>query len=212
MSIIKSIFGVDGKFYDLLEASAQEAKNSAAILERILPRHGTESFDEALADLSLARKKHKRTSRQITEELCRTFVTPMEREDIEALSSALYRITKNVAKIGERLLISPKRVTGEQFMKQIKMIEGAVDSVATMVMCLRKKGDAEKISDTFERLQTIEGEADRLMVELLRELYHGEIDVKSVIILKDIYEIIEKVIDRCRDAGNVVFEVVLKYS
>jgi len=49
-------------------------------------------------------------------------------------------------------------------------------------------------------------------VELLRELYHGEIDVKSVIILKDIYEIIEKVIDRCRDAGNVVFEVVLKYS
>jgi hypothetical protein len=70
----------------------------------------------------------------------------------------------------------------------------------------------EKISDTYERLQTIEGEADRLMVALLRELYHGEIDVRSVVILKDIYELIEKVIDRCRDAGNVVFEVVLKYS
>jgi len=212
MSIIKSIFGRDGRFYDLLEASANEAKNSAALLSRILPLHGTDDFEQTLADLVLVRRKHKRTSQEITELLCKNFVTPMEREDIEALSSALYRITKNVEKIGERLLIIPTHISSEQFSKQIKMIENAAEFVASMVIRLRKKSHVEEISDTYERLQTIEGEADKLMVSLLRELYQGDVEVRAVIILKDLYELFEKVIDRCRDAGNIVFQVVLKYS
>ena len=212
MSIIKSIFGRDGKFYDLLEASANEAKNSAALLSKILQQHGTDDFEQTLADLAQVRRKHKRVSQEITTQLCKNFVTPMEREDIDALSGALYRITKNVEKIGERLLIIPNRISSDQFVKQIKMIENAAASVASMVVRLRKKSHIEEISDTYERLQTIEGEADKLMVELLRELYKGHIDVLSVVILKDLYELYEKVIDRCRDAGNIVFQVVLKYS
>jgi uncharacterized protein Yka (UPF0111/DUF47 family) len=212
MNIIKSIFGRDGKFYDLLETSANEAKNGTVLLSKILPQHGTDGFEQTLADLALVRRKHKRISREITEQLCKNFVTPMEREDIEALSSALYRITKNVEKIGERLLIIPNQISSEQFSQQIKMIESAAEFVGAMVVRLRKKTHIEEISEIYERLQTIEGEADKLMVALLRELYQGEVDVRNVIIFKDLYELFEKVIDRCRDAGNVVFEVVLKYS
>ena len=213
MNILKKIFGRDGKFYDLLEASANDARNSAAILARILPMHGTEGYENAIADLTQARRKHKRTSRGITEQLCRTFVTPLEREDIEALSSALYKISKNIEKIGEHLLIAPSRMSDAQFAIQIKMIEAAVDAVVAMVKGLRNKGDLESISDTYERLQSVEGDADKLMINLLRDLYHREgSDVCSVIALKDLYELLEKVIDRCRDAGNVIFEVVLKYS
>jgi hypothetical protein len=50
------------------------------------------------------------------------------------------------------------------------------------------------------------------MVELLRDLYAGEKDAVSVIALKDLYDLLEKVIDRCRDAGNVIFHIVLKNS
>jgi len=212
MSIIQSIFGRDGKFYDLLEASANEARNSAALLSKVLPQHGTEDFEQTLGDLALVRRKHKRISQEITEQLCKNFVTPMEREDIDALSSALYRITKNVEKIGGRLLIIPNQTLPDQLSRQIKMIENAAELVASMVIRLRKKSQLEEISDTYERLQTVEGEADKLMVALLRELYQGDVEVRNVIILKDLYELFEKAIDRCRDAGNVVFQVVLKYS
>jgi uncharacterized protein Yka (UPF0111/DUF47 family) len=212
MSIIKRIFGLDGKFYDLLEASANEARNGATLLSKILPQHGTENFEQMLADLATVRRKHKRTTQEITTQLCKNFVTPMEREDIEALSGALYRITKNVEKIGERLLIIPHQIAVERFSIQIKMIENASDAVVSMVARLRKKSHGEEISDTYERLQTIEGEADKLMVTLLRDLYRDEVDVRSVVILKDLYELFEKAIDRCRDAGNIVFQVVLKYS
>jgi uncharacterized protein len=47
---------------------------------------------------------------------------------------------------------------------------------------------------------------------LLRDLFHGEYDTKQIIFLRDLYELLEKVIDRCRDAGNIILQVVLKYS
>ena len=212
MNFLQRIFSGDGKFYDLLEASAREAKESASLLASMLSLHGTDEFEGAVANLALVRRKHKKTTQEITEQLCKNFVTPLEREDIEALSSALYRITKNVEKIGERLAICQRLISADKFAKQVKMTEQAAESVAQMVGELRSKPHVEQITDTYERLQTVEGEADKLMVELLRDLYQGSIEAKEVIILKDLYELIEKVVDRCRDAGNVVFQVVLKYS
>jgi uncharacterized protein Yka (UPF0111/DUF47 family) len=63
-----------------------------------------------------------------------------------------------------------------------------------------------------DRLQYVEGEADKLMNELLRDLYSGQFDALRAIVLRDLYELMEKVIDRCRDVGNVVMHIVLKNS
>lgn len=84
--------------------------------------------------------------------------------------------------------------------------------VARMVRELRKKTQGELIKGEYERLQSIEGEADRIMNELLRDLYHGDLEARAVVFWKDIYELLEKAVDRCRDAGFVVFHVVLKNS
>jgi uncharacterized protein Yka (UPF0111/DUF47 family) len=81
-----------------------------------------------------------------------------------------------------------------------------------MVGALRKKPGLEKIQDMQDRLQHIEGDGDRTLMDLLRQLYNGKVEAIEVIILKDLYELLERAIDRCRDAGNVVFQVVLKYS
>src|SRR5438552_918711 len=107
MSALQRIFGRDTKFFDLLEGSAAAAKQSAASLAAVFPKLTGNPAGDVLTDVAQARRKHKRISLQTTEELCKNFVTPLEREDIEALSSALYKITKNVEKIGERMLISP---------------------------------------------------------------------------------------------------------
>jgi len=59
-------------------------------------------------------------------------------------------------------------------------------------------------------LQQLFGKGDRAIVALLQELYSGKYEPMTVIVVKDLYELIEKVIDRCRDAGNVVQQIVLK--
>jgi uncharacterized protein Yka (UPF0111/DUF47 family) len=212
MSALQRIFGRDTKFYDLLESGAAAAKSSTAILVALVPQLTGNPASDVLSELSLARRKHKRISQETTQELCRNFVTPLEREDIEELSAALYKISKNVEKIGERLLIAPSGVDLNLVSRQITMLEKAADVVVTMVNQLRAKRHGEDIRDEYERLQSIEGDADKLMNELLRDLYHGSGDARAVVFWKDLYELLEKGIDRCRDAGYVVFHVALKYS
>jgi uncharacterized protein Yka (UPF0111/DUF47 family) len=212
MSALDRLFGKDTRFYDLLENAAAAARASTQEIAQLIPRLGSGPANDLLTGLAQCRRKHKRLSQDTTEALCKTFVTPLEREDIEALSTALYKITKNVEKIGERLTISPAGIEAERFQRQLKMLEGAADLVVQMVGHLRVKSHGEEIRDEYERLQTIEGDADKLMNDLLRDLYHGTNDPRVVVFLKDLFELIEKGIDRCRDAAYVVFHVALKYS
>jgi uncharacterized protein Yka (UPF0111/DUF47 family) len=212
MSALQRLFGKDTKFYDLLEAGAAAARASTMELVRVVPQLGASPSEDMLSGLSQCRRKHKRVSQDTTEALCKTFVTPLEREDIEALSTALYKISKNVEKIGERLTISPAGVQPDGFQRQLRMLESAADLVVQMVSHLRAKSHGEEIRDEYERLQAIEGDADKLMNALLRDLYHGSVDPRCVVFLKDLFELIEKGIDRCRDAAYVVFHVALKYS
>jgi uncharacterized protein Yka (UPF0111/DUF47 family) len=63
-----------------------------------------------------------------------------------------------------------------------------------------------------DRMQAIESEADRLLLELYRDLYGGRHEPIRILLLKDLFELLEKAIDRCRDAGNVAYQIVLKNS
>ena len=58
----------------------------------------------------------------------------------------------------------------------------------------------------------VESEADKYMNDLLRELYNGKYDALRAMVVRDVYELMEKLVDRCHDAGNVVMQIVLKNS
>jgi uncharacterized protein Yka (UPF0111/DUF47 family) len=209
---LRKLLGKDEKFYDLLEASAEEAKTSTALLARYLQTAGESGQRTNLDDFVLSRRKDKRITSQITEELCRTFVTPLDREDIESLSRALYRIPKGIEKIVERLSIYPGRVPRENFLRQVALLELAADAVIFLVKQLRHGTNLEKIQDANARLQHAEGEADKMMLGFMSDLYHGPYDAKEFVVLRELSEMLERVVDRCRDVGNVVFQIVLKYS
>ncbi len=211
MISFKKLLGKEEKFYDLLEASADEAKASTVLLAKILSQdsHVTAT---SIHEIIQSRRKDKRITQQITEELCKTFVTPLEREDIEALSLALYKIPKTVEKIVERLTICPARVPRESLQKQIVLLEQAIDCVVAMVRQLRKGTQIERIQDDQAKLQFAEGEADKVMLALVKDLYNGPHDAKDVVILMELYDLVEAAIDRARDAGQVVFMIMLKYS
>ena len=211
MISFKKLLGKDEKFYDLLEASAEETRISTDLLVKIL-RNESAAQASSIHDIIQTRRKDKRITQQITEELCKTFVTPFEREDIEALSLALYRIPKTVEKIVERLTICPARVPRESMQRQVALLEEAIEAVVFMVKELRKGIQVDRIQDANNRLQFAEGEADKVMLALLKELYNGPYDAKEVFILRELYDLVETAVDRARDAGQVVFQIMLKYS
>ena len=165
-----------------------------------------------LAVFAESRREDKRITQELTEALSKTFVTPLEREDIQALAASLYKIPKTVEKIGERILISPQDLHGRSFRKQVELLDQAAETVLAMVKQLRKGPDIAKTREMNAHLQAIEGDADKLELELLHDLYHGDYSAKHIIFLGDLYDLLEKVIDRCRDAGNIILQVVLKYA
>ena len=209
MFSLQQLFGKGDKFFDLLEASAEEARSSVQALVRIIK---STAAPPTLEDFVLSRRKEKRIAEEISEQLVNTFITGLEREDIEALSTALYKIPKATEKFAEHYIMGSQHLRGVDFTRQVGMLEQATDAVLAMVKQLRRMQEIEKIKELNERLQVIEGEADKLMLELLRDLFSGKHDPLKVIALKDLYELLEKVIDRCRDAGNVINHIVLKNS
>lgn len=208
MFSLQKLFAKDDKFFELLAASAEESRASVQVLKQVLEKGKT---DLSLDDFAASRRKEKQITAQISELLARTTVTVLDREDVEAISSVLYKIPKTVEKFAERYLISAPQLKGVDFTRQVVLLEKATDTVAAMIKEL-EKSHFEQVNQHNENLQRAEGEADDLMIQLLKELYSGKYPPLTVTIVKDLYELLEKVVDRCRDVGNVVANVVLKHS
>jgi len=209
MFSLQKLLGKDDKFFRLMEGSAEEARNSIRSLAQMLKASDEKRSLDALTE---ARRNEKRITMELSEHLSRTFVTPLEREDIQALAEALYKIPKTIEKFSERFLFGGEHVRNMPLGKQLAMLEKAGDTVVSLVKELRKGVNLERVKAQNDELQRIEGDADNLMLDVLRDLYNGDHSAMRVIVLKDLYELLEKVFDRCRDVGNIVFHIVLKHS
>src|SRR5436309_3305216 len=135
MFSIQKFFSHDQKFFDLLEASADETRASTQLLIDLLEDR---SRPHPLDEFAMSRGKDKRITEQISEQLVNTFVTGLEREDIEMVSYALYRICKTIEKFAERFNLAPQRLVGVDFNRQIELMERATETLAEMVRLLRK--------------------------------------------------------------------------
>ncbi len=207
MFSIQKFFSHDSKFFDLLEASAEETRELSRLLIDLLKDR---THPHPLHEIALARGKDKLITAQISEELVNTFVTGLEREDIETLSYAMYRTCKTIEKFAERFNLAPERLAGVDFRRQTELMERATETLSQMVRLLRKMPPLETVKEMNDRLQGIEAEADDVMLDLLRDVYGGKYDPLQAMMVRDLYDLLEKVIDRCRDAGNVISHIVLK--
>lgn len=208
MFSLQTIFGKGDKFYGLLEAAADAAVQSSHALKALVKENGVAS---TLTEFKLARQKEKEISDQISRELVNTFVTALDREDIEALGSAIYRIPKTIEKFADRYTLAADKLTAIEFGPRAEMLEQAAVLVAQMVRGLRKM-NLDSMKGLYDRLRNVEAEADRLILEMYRDLYSGKYDGLQVLLVKDFFELMEKAIDRCREAGMVAYHIVLKNS
>jgi uncharacterized protein Yka (UPF0111/DUF47 family) len=209
MFSIQQLFSKGDRFQELLEAATRECHESVRLAVEVLKSpQKTQNRD----DLILARRKEKKISEQISNDLVRTFVTGLDREDIESLARALFRIPKAAGKLADHLVLAGRHLDGIDFSRQADMMSKATDAVENMVRQLRDMKDLEKVRTFNDRLQLVEVEADQYMMGLLRDLYDGKYEPHRAMVLHDIYELMEKVIDRCHAAGNVVMYIVLKNS
>ena len=126
MFSLQKILSKDDKFFELLEASAEEARNSVTVLNRLLSAPGK---IPSLQDFHKSKEADKKITEQINEALVNSFVTELDREDIEMLSAVLYKVPKTVEKFAERFIISAALARDTDFSLHIKMLETATNQV-----------------------------------------------------------------------------------
>ena len=208
MFSLQTIFGSGKQFYTLLDEAAQAAYDSTKALHTMMKATDRQP---ALDAFKLARLRERAASDKIGHALVDSFITPIEREDIEALGSALYKIPKQVEKFADRYSLAVQHLEGIDFAPRAAMLEQAAAVVVDMVHDL-KNMHIDRMTVLNEKLRSIENEADRLMLELYRDIYSGRLDNLQMFLLKEFFEILEKAIDRCREAGVVAYQIVLKNS
>jgi len=209
MFSLQTIFGKGDKFYGLLEQSAEAARESARALHELV---SLADHTPVMAAFAAARKREKDLAMQISEELINTFVTALDREDIEALNSALYKIPKSVEKFAERYAIVASRLQGVDFGQRTLVLTRSTDVVVELIGQLRRGLQIDPVKKLQDRMQTLESEGDRMLLAPYRTLYLESDDAMRAMLAKDLFELIEKAIDRCRDVGNIVYSIVLKNS
>jgi len=208
MFSFQRLLGRENEFFGPLEASAQECVASISALRDILARPGEAPSLEAFA---AARRKDKEITQRLEEMLIRTFVTPIEREDIEELADRLYKIPKTVEKFAERFALVVDKVQGVPFEFHAEPLERAVQLVLAMIRGLRA-GNLAEVKARQTELRTLARIADIAMAEALEPLYQRSYGPLRAVIVKDLYELLERAMERCREAAAVIAHILIKNS
>lgn len=209
MFSVLRFLGKEDRFLELLKAGAEEAHQSIrAIVELVNDHQEGQAVDKSIA----SRKHEKEIHHEIKGLLCNSVTSPFDREDIEALSNALSRITKIAKKFVQQFLLLGSMVNADIFRQQLELLDTAACTLSEMIQNLCRGLHVEQAQEQNHRLQRCEGDADKLMHELLGKLYNGQHSTLQVLATRDLLELLEKLIDRYRDAGNVIFHIVLKNS
>lgn len=210
MFSLQSLFGNKDKVLQLLQASADAAHDAARSVHQLARDEG--NMAPCMTTFRAARHREKDLMAQVSAEMVHTFVTRLDREDIEAINAALYRIPKTAGKFAARYVLVAGRLQGLDFSERTDILAACTEVVAEMMREMRNGLRIEPMQALQSRLQTLEGDADRLLLEPYGDLYLNEPDPVRVMLAKDLFETIEKAIDMCRDVGNVIYSVVLKNS
>ena len=211
MISIQRLLGRPREFFGLLEQSAALGKQAVTEIKAILAQP---SGPPDLSGLRSARRKGKEVMGQLENLLTRVFVTPIEREDLEALGQELYRLPKTAEKFAERYEIVHAQMRGTDFSILTGMLERAAGIVQEMISIVSSgnSGALSAIKALDARLSQIELEASHLVLNATRQLYTAPAPPLQAIISKELHDILGECIDTCRAIGRTAALVILKNS
>jgi len=200
----------EGKFFDLFNAHAERIVEGARELAAMMSR-----FDELEAHAQriddVERAADKITHETITL-LHRTFITPFDREQIHALITAMDDILDLIQDVAESIALYDLRAVTPEAKQLAEICQQCCDRVKSAVALLTNVKDSNAILKCCEEIDRLESDADRVMRGAMSKLFREENDLKQVMKLRVIYDLLESITDRCEDVANIIEGIVIENS
>lgn len=211
-AILKIFLPKDRVFYSLFEEIAENLETMGQYFVEAIEERDAEKRLQVLKKLEDGEHANDNLTHKVFVELGQNFITPFDREDIHQLAMAL-------DDVADYMYASSKKIINygitemDDYMRGMAIIaQKATASLGVAVKELRNMKKLEKINQACVQINSLENEADDLLDEALIHLFSGAYDAISIIKLKDTYQDMEIVSDKCEDAANVIESIIIKYS
>ena len=200
----------EGRFYELFESHAEQVVRCGRELAALM--HDFENRQEYTRRIDEAEHGADRVTAETVRLLRTTFITPIDRDDIHRLITSLDDICDIIQDVAEAVTLYDVRRATPECVRLADIAQECCERVKDLVGLLGQKGHAEAVIKTCQEIDRLESDADRELRAAISRLFREEQDVRELVKLKAIYEMLETVTDRCEDVANVAEGIVLEQS
>lgn len=196
------------KFFDLFNQQAENVLEGARLLKALLEDYTDLKQKRML--IEKAESHGDEICHRIIEKLNTTFITPMDREDIHALSAALDDILDLINATAQRLDLYCVTSVTQQARDLADIIVRAAEETLALTQSLNNMKNTKGMKERWIEVNRLENEGDSVSRSAIAALFENGTDPIEVIKWKELYEHLETAIDKCEDAANIIEAVVLK--
>lgn len=195
-------------FFDDFEKAAAVCNDMAKAFKKVIEQG--EIREEDIIETRHYKHKSGDIEREIINRLNKTFITPIDREDIQCLASKLNKITKKMVQVCLNLNIYNLQSQPEHVLHQAKTIVQATEELKVSVSLLKTISKTDEITESCSRMKEIEGHGDEIHHRAMEELFSGKFEALEVIKLRDIYKYLENTLDNCYGVSEEILNIALK--
>ncbi len=198
------------KFFEMLQKASQNLSLTAEEFKNLLDNYA--DLNQRVKRLKDLEHEGDIITHEIMDKLNRTFVTPIDREDIHALTSGIDDVLDLIDETASLLRLYHIKKPTTALFKQTQILVKAVEELEKATKSLKDLKNPRRLLDYCIEVNRLENDGDELLGETLAELFEGSWEALEVIKLKEIYEHLEAALDKCEDLAVVIEGIVVKHA
>jgi predicted phosphate transport protein (TIGR00153 family) len=206
----------EGNFFELFNQHAERTVEAAQAFQKLVLNYSDAHLREKYnQDVDNAERAADRVTAEVNRLIHTTFITPIDREQIHSLINLMDDVADLLQDSAETMALYDVHHMTEEITRLTDLCVKCCERVQAAVKLLGKLADpgtAEAALKTCEEIDRLESDADRVMRSAMSKLFRHEPDVRELIKLKAIYELLETITDRCEDVANQIEGIVLENS
>jgi predicted phosphate transport protein (TIGR00153 family) len=198
----------EGRFFDYFGELADHIVNASHELSALMQTF--ENPEHRARNIETIEKRGDKITHATIELLHKTFITPIDRDDIHKLVSRLDDILDLIEDAAQSIFQFDMHSISEEGKKLSDLCVACAEKVKSAVTLLHDTGNFKTILEICDEIDKLESEADHVMRSGMAKLFRDEPDVRQLIKLRAIYLLLEDVTDRCEDVADIIEGIVLE--
>jgi predicted phosphate transport protein (TIGR00153 family) len=211
-SVIKAFLPKDKVFYSIFEQVGTNLKEMGAAFRAAIEQTDVTKRTQMLRALEDAEHKNDELTHKIFVELGQNFITPFDREDIHYLATSLDDVADFIYASSKKMVNYQVKEIDSYMKEMVLVIENAIIALDKALRELRNMKNLRAITEACVQINSLENQADDLLDNAIIKLFAHNTDPIELVKLKDIYQDMEIITDKCEDAANVIESIIIKYA